>query len=304
MNDPRKMTDDELLLSLEGLVEAERKQLHLFLILLAEVDDRSILVPRGYASTYDYCVRRLKLSEGEAYRRIQACRAAEIRPQIYAAVAEGRLSLTGISKLAPIVKRVDAPEIISRAEGKTTREIEEILAPYNPEAPKRDRIREIVVATPYQEESRVEFTFQGPRTLRVAINRITEILSHRFPLGKLEDILLEIATDYLMRNDPLASWDDHKPAARGSSTIAAAVRRKVWARDGGRCVYQGPGGVRCQARKFLELDHIRPRSIGGADVVENLRLLCRAHNDSERRRILGEGTPTSSLRAAATPGSP
>lgn len=304
MDNPKTMSDDELLDSLERLVETERKQLHQFLALLAEVDDRKILEPRGFSSTFDYCTRCLKLSEGEAYRRIQACRAAEIRPQIYSALADGRLSLTSVSKLAPIVRRADAPEIIARAEGKTTRQVDEILAPLNPEAPRRDLVREIVVATPYQEEARVEYRFQGSRELRAALDRVREVLSHRFPLGKLEDILLEIATDFLMRNDPLASWIDHRPAAPGSSNIRAAVRRGVWSRDGGRCTFVGPGGVRCQARKFLELDHIRPRALGGADIVENLRLLCRAHNDAERRRILGEGTPTSSRPAAATRGSP
>lgn len=290
---------------LERFVEEERERLHEFLALLAELDRRAnSLRHRGYASTFDYCVRRLKLSEDESYRRITAARATVIRPEILSAISEGRLTLSAVSRIAPHVRRPDAPEIISRVEGKSARQIDEILAPLCPLPPQRDIVREILVATPFQEEARVEFRFQASRALRAALDRVKEVLAHKHPYGRLEDILLDIATDYLMRNDPLASWDDHKPAARGSSTIAAAVRRKVWQRDGGRCVFQGPGGVRCHSRKFLELDHIRPRALGGADVVENLRLLCRAHNDAERRRILGEGTPTASLPAGATPGSP
>jgi HNH endonuclease len=40
----------------------------------------------------------------------------------------------------------------------------------------------------------------------------------------------------------------------------------------------GPDGRRCEARAFLQLHHQRPWALGGADSVDNLQLLCRAHN--------------------------
>lgn len=299
------LSDDELLGRMERCVQEERERMHEFLSCLAEADSRRFLEKRGYSSTFDYCVRGLRLSEGEAFRRIQAARAAEVRPQLLAAVAEGTLSLTAISRIAPHVRRPDAPEIIARAEGKTTRQIEEILAPLSPVPPKRDFIREVVVATPYQEEARVEFRFQGSRELRAALDRIRQLLAHRCPSGALEALLLEIAEDYLRRHDPISAPCERKSAVPGSSSIAAAIRRGVWIRDGGRCVFSGPGGVRCESRKFLELDHIIPRARGGRDEIGNLRLLCRAHNDSERRRILGEGAPSSiSVLSAESRGSP
>ncbi len=304
MENVAALPDKEIMRRLELFVEEERARLHEFLSLLAELDRRAKSLPEaGYASTFDYCVRRLKLSEDESYRRITLARATVVRPEILSSVAEGRLTLSAVSRIAPHVRRADAPEIISRAEGKSARQIDELLAPLAPQQPRRDFVREIVVATPYQEAACVEFRFQGSRALRAALDRFREVLAHKYPYGRLEDILLDIATDFLMRNDPLATWADHMPAGRGASTIKAAVRREVWTRDAGRCVFVGPGGVRCQTRKFLELDHIKPRALGGADVVANLRLLCRAHNDAERRRILGEGT-TSSLPGEGTPGSP
>ena len=67
-----------------------------------------------------------------------------------------------------------------------------------------------------------------------------------------------------------------------SRFIPAAVRRAVWMRDKGRCQFPG-----CEARRFLDLDHVRPWSLGGKSVESNLRLLCRAHNAREARRMLG-----------------
>ncbi len=61
--------------------------------------------------------------------------------------------------------------------------------------------------------------------------------------------------------------------------IPAHVRREVWTRDGGRCQYPLASGGICGATRHLELDHIRPKSLGGASTADNLRVVCRGHND-------------------------
>ena len=60
-------------------------------------------------------------------------------------------------------------------------------------------------------------------------------------------------------------------------TIPAGVRRSVWARDEGRCTYGGASG-RCTERGFLEFHHRVPFAAGGTSTVENVALLCHAHN--------------------------
>jgi hypothetical protein len=211
--------------------------------------------------------------------------------------------LTAISRIAPHARRADAPEIIARSEGKTAREIDELLAPLTPEKAKRDRIRTISVVaadgdgeTAPAAEVRVDFSFQGPRELRDAIERAEELLAHKLPFGGVGGVLLEVVNDYLARHDPQRALDFGRAApARGRSAIPAAIRRAVWARDGGRCVFVGQDGIRCGSRRMLELDHRLPRSRGGLGTFENLRLLCRAHNDAERRRVLGEGDLSTGL---------
>ena len=55
--------------------------------------------------------------------------------------------------------------------------------------------------------------------------------------------------------------------------IPAQIKREVWSRDQGRCTFPG-----CSSKHFLEYDHIQPVSLHGKSNLENLRLLCRAHN--------------------------
>src|SRR6185437_13767962 len=65
-----------------------------------------------------------------------------------------------------------------------------------------------------------------------------------------------------------------------------ALRDEVWRRDSGRCSFTNNEGARCPATSWLEIDHIRPYALGGrSDDIDNLRLLCRAHNQMMARRI-------------------
>ncbi len=70
--------------------------------------------------------------------------------------------------------------------------------------------------------------------------------------------------------------------------IPRPLVRLVWERDGGRCAFVGTDGHRCEETRRLELDHIVPVAQGGTTKPENLRLLCRPHNQYEAERVLGK----------------
>lgn len=310
VRDLKSYSDEQLITKLVSFVEEERTRLHAFLSWLGELDLRKAPEKKGYSSTFDFCVRHLKLSQDEAYRRITAARAAVMRPEILTALADGHLSLSAVSRIAPHIRRPDALEIISRAVGKSARQIDEIVAPLRPVPEKRDTIRTISVissgssAPLGQPALRGSFSFHGSLALRDAIERIQELLSHSCPSGALEEVLLVVALDYLERHDPQKGLPGRLAPVKSGASISAPIRRAVWGRDGARCAYIGSTGVRCLSRRFLELDHIKPRAMGGDDSIANLRLLCRAHNDSERRRILGEGPAATAASAPPNPGAP
>ncbi len=71
-----------------------------------------------------------------------------------------------------------------------------------------------------------------------------------------------------------------------SRHIPAAVRREVWARDGGQCAFVGTNG-RCIERGFVEFHHVVPYAAGGQTTAENLELRCRSHNVYEAKLYFG-----------------
>jgi 5-methylcytosine-specific restriction endonuclease McrA len=89
--------------------------------------------------------------------------------------------------------------------------------------------------------------------------------------------------------------------------IAYALRRQVYARDGGRCRFVSPDGTRCRARGNLEFHHIVPFAFGGTPTLDNICLMCRAHNallaerdygrEFVKRRIADRGSAPPRARA-------
>jgi len=65
---------------------------------------------------------------------------------------------------------------------------------------------------------------------------------------------------------------------RKSRTVPTAIKRALWARDGG-CRFPG-----CRSRRFVDAHHIRHWSAGGETALGNLLLLCTRHH-----RLVHEG---------------
>jgi hypothetical protein len=76
------------------------------------------------------------------------------------------------------------------------------------------------------------------------------------------------------------------PRRRGRY-VAAAERRQVFERDGGRCSYVDSQGGRCRETRYLELHHFEPFAQGGANLAPNLTLRCTTHNALEAEEDFG-----------------
>ncbi len=71
--------------------------------------------------------------------------------------------------------------------------------------------------------------------------------------------------------------------------VSAPLRREVWRKAEGKCCFVSTENqLRCNSVYQLEVDHIVPLALGGTSTIENLRLVCRAHNQHYARIEFGE----------------
>src|SRR5262245_65676679 len=95
---------------------------------IAEFDARKLYLAEAFPSMFAYCVGVFGLSEGGAYRRIHAARAARRFPRLFDDIAEGRLHLTAVCQLAQYLTPENADELITAATHRSKTEIESWLA--------------------------------------------------------------------------------------------------------------------------------------------------------------------------------
>src|SRR5687768_15251450 len=98
-------------------------------------------------SLFTYCTEALRLSEHEAYNRIEAARAARRFPILLALLEEGRLNLTTVRLLGPHLTAENHQELVAAAAGKSKREVEELLARRFPQPAVASSVRRLP-ATP------------------------------------------------------------------------------------------------------------------------------------------------------------
>jgi len=126
------LSDDELLERLSTLVDRHRRLDAEVVAHIAEVDTRRLYLGKACSSMFAYAVEVLHLSEHEAYLRITCARASRRFPMLLDMLADGRLHLSAIAKLAPHLSEDNAEALLARAVHRTTRQIEELCAEVAP----------------------------------------------------------------------------------------------------------------------------------------------------------------------------
>jgi hypothetical protein len=128
----QSMPDDELLHRLAELMRQSRRVEADIVAHIAEVDERRLYAREALPSMFAYCTDVLHLSEAEAYLRISAARASREHPMLLPMLADGRLHLTAIAKLAPHLTRENRDGLLERATHRSKRQIEEQIAEIAP----------------------------------------------------------------------------------------------------------------------------------------------------------------------------
>ena len=314
---PSALSDCDLIATVRQVAGRERETTSNLVALIEQVDARRLYLGEGYSSMFMFCTRSLHMSEQAAYSRIEAARLSRRFPIILAMLADGRLSLATVGLLAPHLSDENCGPLLDAASFQSKRDVERLIAALHPQPdiPAMIRARSQRATPPPAAASdreppvmpapqstvkpgRPPLAPLAPRSylLRVTISedahrrfeRARDLLRHEIPDGD-PAVIIDRALTLLVAAAEKTKFAAtvEKPRARTSRAsasrtrrIPAAIRREVWARDEGRCAFQGTDG-RCGETGFLEFHHLVPYATGGATTPRNLELRCRAHNIHE-----------------------
>ena len=309
----QRLSDEALLSRLHACCGIARRVDVRLIVHLIEVEERRLHLKLACSSLFDFCRRRLNMSEGAAFRRINAARLAARFPALLAHLQRGATHLSTLVLLRDFLTAENVDELVAATSGKTKREVQELLVARAPRPDVPSLLRKLPAVRAGAQQpalmlgssvapapaprleplspERYKLQLTASVELRDKLERARELMRHRNPSGDLA-VVVEQALDALLEKlerERLGKTTrpprNARPAKEGA--ITAAVRREVFARDGEQCTFVDPEGRRCPARGFLELDHIEARARGGSGAASNIRVRCKSHNLRHAEEVFG-----------------
>jgi hypothetical protein len=264
----KHLSDQNLHLTLVDLARRERALLAQILWHLKEVDRRKLYCDHKCSSLFDYCVKGLGYSEGQASRRVSAARLLKELPEIVENISAGELNLTHLNQAKNffheqgITDKSKKREVLSKLKGKTTRESEGLLwSMKNPETPRKMNLW--INESTYDE-----------------LKKVKDLKAHKYQ--DMDSLLLGLAKEVTSIWSP-TTLRAPRPSNPASRYVPNPIKTSIWTRDRGKC-------RNCGSTRALEYDHILPYSRGGKTTLENLQLLCRNCN---QRKAASSAWPNS-----------
>jgi hypothetical protein len=136
-------------------------------VYLGEVEERRLDLRAACTSMLDFCVRRLAMSEGAAYRRINAARLVRRFPLLLGPIERGELHLSALVVLRPHLTEENVEELLAKVLGKSHREVLELIARIAPRA-----------------EARFQVQLTASKALRDKLERARELMRQVKETGK------------------------------------------------------------------------------------------------------------------------
>jgi 5-methylcytosine-specific restriction endonuclease McrA len=320
----RTLSETEFHQQFETIVGVELAVTLRVLHFINDLQRRKSFLEMGYSSVFDYCVRKLGYSRSGAGRRIQAARCAHRYPEIFAILRTGELKVGVAALIEPILTDDNKDEILRRIRGANHRDVERVVSEYRPPVELRDRFHYVQVPMPAPRNADAEFfsrkcarmvpeEWRQPMQEKVYVQfladeefmKLFEEVRSLMPDGdeqNIGDVMLRVMAEYRDRHSPVAR-QSRRAAKNGSASLESQrwecdstqsrhipdeVRDMVFVRDQGQCSFVAGDGTRCQCRKGLQIDHIKPFANGGRHDPSNLRLLCAAHNRLAAEQTMGK----------------
>lgn len=259
------LTDEVLLTDTKKLSAGERQFTVLVLHHIAEIDRRKLYTDLKYGSLYEYCIKELKYSEASAHGRVVASRLMAQIPDIEPRIQKGNITLSNLMIVSRFMKNNNIvnihqkKEIIGKIENLSKRECEnkllEITGRTKPKVTTITIMDETYVLLQKTRDMMGGYLSNDELITKIAQNEIKKIEKERFK-----------------QTDRQHNATQPVEAIR---VISAETKRMKYS--------ESPHCENCGSITDLEFDHRIPKSLGGTNDPENIRILCR--NCNERSRI-------------------
>lgn len=272
----------ERAVSLSGQFKKAQAEL---LDILIEIDSRRVFQRMGFASLWEYCLRGLKLSESDADNFIRIARKSQIVPELKKAVQEGQINLSAARRICSVITNENKEQWLDLAKTLPQKELEKEIVKENPRVKVPDKLKPLAPKL-------TELHCSVSEEVEGLMRRVLDLESKRQKKNcSLEDALRQMALLYLEKNDPVKKAERQKNTQQSDSPVLRRVpnnaRHQVAQRDQGQCVFIDEQGHRCVQRRFTDIHHIQPYSIGGRHEAENLATLCSTHHKAIHEGITG-----------------
>ncbi len=263
----------------------------------------------GFLSLYEYMERVLGYGPHTARERMRVAHALSGLPETAAALAQGKLTFSGVRELTRVATADTETEWLAKAEGLVTNQIESLVANHRPgdrpdDPPRPDlRPRTVRLELPpevYALWRQARMVVANERGSEISDADFVETLcrgaiapgsgdagpAHQIAYqqcpdcrratqngaGREIDVSPEVVERASCDAKNLGSLDAATPE-RATTTVTPRVREQVFARDHHRCTAPG-----CRSARNLDLHHIRYQSHGGGNEISNITLLCTGHH--------------------------
>ena len=251
-----QLTDKQLDFKAKVISQSIHKKSLELIEFLIEIDRRKSYAVHSYSSLFYYIVKFLGFSEAQAavYNNIVKSKVKLTSP-VKQMISNGELSLGTLGHACSHIKK--NPENFTTPQKK-----ESFLKQFKGKSRNETKL-ELNIASPTQKQ---QVTIKLKSKTVATLTKIKKKLGT--PLMTDDEVIAYLANKELTG----------KKTINTNKVITPRTKNILLRQAEHRCQYTSPDGVRCQATSNLEVEHIHPRAKGGKHNPENLKILCRAHN--------------------------
>jgi HNH endonuclease len=235
------------------------------------LEDNAVGTELGYSSLFTYCTRELGFSDSQAGYFNSVVQKARVVPELKEALVKGTVSPSKARYILPIISETSDPKRwIELAKTATQKVIEAQVKKEKPDPIPKEQTKRL-------SEDRYLLRLSLTNEEKALLDRVKELTKE----NSLEATFTKVLTDFIKHHDPIEKAKRAKPShslKRATHHIPAASQHEVTTRDNAQCTFVAEGGRRCDAKRYLQVHHLRHREHGGGHEATNLQTLCFRHH--------------------------